>query len=691
MTTELPFGSWPSPITAEVIVSASVGLGGPGFADGDIWWSELRPSEAGRVQIVRKPLDGGPSSARDVLPDGFSARTRVHEYGGGAWWLHDATNGDGVGGPVLFFTNWTDQRLYRLDGAGRDDAGAPVAITPEPVTPHALRWADGILTADGRWIICVRERHDGDAYTDVCNELVALPADGSGEAVVLVGGEPAVRGGDAPDFVASPRLSPDGTTLAYLTWNHPDMPWDRTDLVLARFGTDDDGKPALDRLTSTSSAQAVSYAQPEFAADGTPYVVADWDGDWRIRFQAFDQGPIVPGGQEWAQPQWVFGQSWYGFTDEGRGLVAVSRRDGRDHLWRAQRTSDEASASSWDRPVELDVPFTAYDGITVGPGDRVGAIAGSFTDEPQVVEVDPATAAVTVHRPARDLGIGRDWFSVPEHLEVPIAGPVSDGAPTSAFVLFYAPTSPTHGGPDGELPPLIVFSHGGPTSAARPQLNLAIQFWTSRGFAVADVNYRGSTGYGRAYRDALQGTWGIADVDDCVATARHLAALDRVDGRRLAIRGGSAGGYTTLCALTFHDDFSVGTSLYGVADLEALARDTHKFEARYLDGLVGPYPEDRATYVERSPIHHTDRLATPLLILQGLEDEIVPPNQAEMMADALRRKGVPFAYLAFEGEQHGFRQAPNIRRALEAELSFYGQLLGFEPADDIEPVEVQRH
>jgi dipeptidyl aminopeptidase/acylaminoacyl peptidase len=328
--------------------------------------------------------------------------------------------------------------------------------------------------------------------------------------------------------------------------------------------------------------------------------------------------------------------------------------------------------------------------LVVGPDDRVGVVAGSFTGEPQVVEIDPSSASVTVHRAGRDLGVGPEWYSIPEHIEVPVKGPVADGSPTAAFALFYPPANPDHVGPDGELPPLIVIGHGGPTSAARPQLNLAVQFWTSRGFAVADVNYRGSTGYGRAYRDALQGQWGIVDVDDCIAAARHLAALGKVDGSRLAIRGGSAGGYTVLCALTFHDEFSVGTSLYGVADLEALARDTHKFEARYLDGLVGPYPAGRAIYVERSPIHHIDRLATPLLILQGLEDEIVPPIQAEMMADALRRKGVPFAYIPFEGEQHGFRQAPNIRRALEAELSFYGQMLGFEPADDIDPVVIER-
>jgi dipeptidyl aminopeptidase/acylaminoacyl peptidase len=310
-------------------------------------------------------------------------------------------------------------------------------------------------------------------------------------------------------------------------------------------------------------------------------------------------------------------------------------------------------------------------------------VGASFATEPEVVLVDPASGRVTTVRPARDLGIDPSWFSAPRH----IAYPTTDAG--TAYAFFYAPTNPRAVGPPAERPPLLVLGHGGPTGGARSQLQLNVQFWTSRGFAVVDVNYRGSTGYGRAFRDALRDKWGIYDTDDCIAAARFLAEQGDVDGDRLAIRGGSAGGYTTLCALTFHDDFAVGSSLYGVADLEALAKDTHKFESRYLDLLVGPYPEARATYVERSPIHHTDRLETPLVIFQGLEDEIVPPAQAEMMVDALRAKGVPFAYLPFAGEQHGFRQAANIRRVLEAELYVFGHILGFTPDDELEPVEIE--
>ena len=422
-----------------------------------------------------------------------------------------------------------------------------------------------------------------------------------------------------------------------------------------------------------------------FAAAGRPAAGAPIDE--RLRVDAGD----------WAQPQWVFGQSWYDFLPGDRGLIACRRKDGIDRIaWRAGPEAGEDGERAdrvWGEPVWLDLDLTAVDGVVAGPDGRVAMIAGSFRSEPRVVSFDtaagrPDQVELQVVRPARDLGLGTERISVPEHLEFPTP-PGADGEPAVAHVLVYPPVNPDFVGPPGDLPPLIVMSHGGPTSAARPQLNPSVQFWTSRGFAVADVNYRGSTGYGRAFRLALNDRWGIADVDDCIAAARYLAGHNRVDGHRLAIRGGSAGGYTTLCALTFHDEFTAGTSLYGVADLEALALDTHKFESRYLDRLIGRYPEDRDTYVERSPIHHVDQLATPLLILQGLEDEIVPPAQAQMMADALRRKGVPFAYLPFEGEQHGFRQAPNIRRALEAELYFYSRVFGFELADEIEPIEIE--
>ena len=714
--TATPFGSWPSPITAELIVQASVGLGGPAYAGGDLWWSELRPTEAGRVQLVRKRLDAPRDEPGvEVLPHGFSARTRVHEYGGGAWWLHAVDRGDEPGGDVtVFFTNWTDQRLYRIEHAGSPEAGDPVAISPEPPDPdgaHAFRYADGVVTPDGAWVICVREWHGAPGASEARNEIVALPADGSADPTVLVG--PTIDR-DAPDFVSSPRLGPGGDTLCWLQWRHPDMPWDATELVVARFDPGSwNATPSLADATLVAGGPDESVTEPQWDHEGRLHFVTDRRGRHEIfrtvdpcapTTAAAEDGPpsepvaleMVAGADrgEYGKPPWVFGQTSYlpmerdeasGAASETGRVATVFRADGRDLL---------TAALGRGASFILD-GYTSVDGLAF-TADGLAVLGGSFTTEPSIVTLglpaggEPAgEVEVRVHRAARDLGIdAAAWFAVPEHIDFPTT-PNADGTPGTAHALFYAPVNPAHAGPEGSRPPLVVMSHGGPTSAARPQLQLGIQFWTSRGFAVVDVNYRGSTGYGRAYRNELRDRWGIVDVDDCIAAARHLAAAGRVDGERLAIRGGSAGGYTTLCALTFHDDFTAGTSLYGVADLEALAKDTHKFESRYLDGLIGPYPEALATYTARSPIHHVAQLHTPLLILQGLEDEIVPPAQAQMMADALDAKGVPHAYVAFEGEQHGFRQAPNIRRALEAELYFYSRMFGFELADEVEPVEIK--
>lgn len=702
----LPFGSWPSPVTAEALVGASVGLGGPAWANGELWWSEQRPDEGGRVQLVRVALDdaGRPAGApADVLPSGFAARTRVHEYGGGAWWLRPLN----AHTTRLFFANWADQRLHRLDvavGGGR--VGEPAPLTPEPDAPGALRYADGVVTADGRWVICVRERHHaGGADHEVpVNELVAVPVDGSATGdphavVVLVGGP------DGPDFVSSPRLSPDGRSLRWLEWDDPDMPWDAARIVDGDLRVGEVDPPAL--TVRMADAWEGACALPGWSPQGEPFVVRETGGWLRLWFDAFDPAPITPEGWEWAPPHWVFGQSWYAFAADGSGILAVGRRDGVDGLFWLERTSAHATAGSWAPPVRLDVPGTSFDGVVALGGARpersFALLAASFTAEPQVAVVsvgtDPApdihaesaqnrrgrVAGLVVVRPARDLHLEPGVLSTPEHVRFP-TGP---GGAAVAHAFVYPPRNPRAAAPAGELPPLLVMLHGGPTSAARPQLNLAVQFWTTRGFAVADVNYRGSTGYGQAFREQLDGQWGVADVEDCIAVATFLAERGDVDGDRLAIRGGSAGGFTTLCALTFHDRFAAGTSLYGIGDLETLATDTHKFEARYLDRLVGPYPTERPRYVDRSPIHHVDRLATPVLLLQGLDDAVVPPAQAEAMAAALAAKGVPHAYLAFAGEQHGFRQAATIRRAIEAELYFYARMFGFEPADRLEPIEIR--
>jgi dipeptidyl aminopeptidase/acylaminoacyl peptidase len=639
-----PYGSWPTPITSEVVVRASVQLAETAVVDGEVWWSEMRPEEGGRTQLVRMTADG---RRRDVLTEGSNARTAVHEYGGGAWWV-------GPGG--LWYAEWSDQRLYRWT---EEHGSRP--ITPAPEQPRGQRWADGCVHPDGVRMAVVRETHTpGRGAAGVRNEIVLLPVDG---------GEPEVVAADA-DFVSTPRWSPDGDLLCWLEWNHPDMPWDATRLRVRSA----DGEHGV-----VAGGPAESIFQPRWAPDGALWFGSDRNGWWNLYRWApgGDVEPVVEMEADIGRPHWVFAQSCYAFLHDGRVVFAYTH-EGRDGLalLRPDRTT-----------VDLDLDHTTFDAVQAH-GSTVVLVASSATQEPAVLRLaigdDTVESAETLSTPRRhDFDPG--WISVPEHVSFPTSGG------RTAHALFYPPSSPTFAGPEGERPPLMVVIHGGPTGAARSTFRLDLQYWTSRGFAVVNVNYGGSTGYGRAYREQLKGNWGVVDVDDCVAAARWLAEQGRVDGSRLCIRGGSAGGFTTLAALAFHDVFSAGASHFGVADLEALARETHKFESRYLDGLVGPYPERRDLYVERSPIHHVESLDTPLAVFQGLEDEVVPPAQSEMVADALRAKGVPVAYLAFEGEQHGFRQATNIRRALDAELSFYAQVLGFElPADEgIEPVTVE--
>jgi dipeptidyl aminopeptidase/acylaminoacyl peptidase len=664
--TVAPFGTWPSPVTADAVVARSVSLGEVRVGDDDVWWAELRPEAAGRVQVVRHRPGG---ATVDVLPHGFSARTRVHEYGGGAWWLHDRS---------LFFANWSDQRLYRLE----PDA-EPVALTPEPAVPGGDRYADGTLTGDARWVICVRERHHSDHDLEPANELVAVPAHGGGDPVVLVTG---------PDFVSSPCVSPDGEHLAWLQWDHPNMPWDGTELWVGTLasagGPDAPGAIGLTDVRRVAGSTDESLHQPGWAPDGSLLVVSD-RGDWwnlvRLPADGLAPGVATPAPELYGavdgdigSPQWVFGQSRWAPLADGRVLCAYAR-DGFDHL---------GVVPAGGGPVApVPGPFTELSSIRAF-GSGAVCVGGSPTAEPAVavldVPVDPAAGtAVAVVRPPRDLGLGERWWAQPQ----PFAYATAGGA--LAHALLYRPTNPEVSAPDGERPPVIVMIHGGPTSAARTQLSLATQYWTTRGFAVVDVNYRGSTGYGRAYRRALDGEWGVADVDDCAHAVRHLAEVGLVDGARAAIRGGSAGGFTALVALVSSDAFRVGASLYGITDLTALARDTHKFESRYLDTLIGPFPEYAARYEERSPIHHTDRLDRPLIVFQGLEDRIVPPSQAEALVEACRVKGVPHAYVAFPDEQHGFRNAENIRRVLEAERYFYGRVFGFEQVADPEPVAVE--
>ena len=633
-----PYGSWKSPITADVVVGGEVGLEQVRLDGDDVYWIERRSQEGGRKVIIRRSPDG---RVTDVTPPPLNARTRVHEYGGGDYAVSDGT---------IVFANFTDQRLYA------QRVGSP----PRPLTPAAsLRYADGVIDRRRNLLFCVCEDHTG--HGEAINTLVSIDLQGGGAGNVLVSGN---------DFYSSPRLSPDGSQLAWLTWNHPNMPWDGTELWVGKLNED---KSISDRVRIVGGISE-SVVQPEWSPEGTLYFVSDRTGWWNLyRWQDKQVEPLCAMQAEFGQPQWVFGASLYGFVSKNRIICSYSK-NGRDHL----ATLDTATRAL--NMIELH--FTAISQVRVA-GDCVVFIGASATETTSIVSLDLATDKPEVLRRARESAVDAGYLAAPRAIEFPTEQGLT------AYGIFYPPRNRDYAAAMNEKPPLIVMSHGGPTSSSSASLKYSIQYWTSRGIAVLDVNYGGSSGYGRAYRERLNGQWGIVDVDDCVNGARYLVEAGAVDGNRLAIRGGSAGGYTTLCALTFRDAFKAGASHYGISDLEALAKDTHKFESRYLDGLIGPYPERRDLYVERSPIHFTDRLACPMILFQGLEDKVVPPKQAEEMFEAVRAKGLPVAYLTFEGEQHGFRKAENIKRVLEAELYFYSKVFNFELADPIEPVKIE--
>jgi dipeptidyl aminopeptidase/acylaminoacyl peptidase len=580
-----------------------------------------------------------------VTPDGFSARTLVHEYGGGHYFLH---------GDVVFFSNMVDQRLYRQEpGAG------PRPITPDPSPPFGLRYADGDVTLDGRLIVSVREFHRDGA--EAVNELVAFAADGSSAPHAIVRGH---------DFFSTPRISPDGKQLAWLCWDHPNMPWDGTELWVANLGADG----ALSGQRMVAGGREESIFQPAWSPDNVLHFVSDRSNWWNLyREKDGKIEHLAPKEAEFGQPQWVFGQSRYDFLPDGR-IACIYSQDGIDYLGLVSADGQTLT------PLATD--FTAI-GTLHALGDHLWFIAGSPTLGTSIVGLNPASGAADIARQGEQVDVDPTYFSAPR----PVEFPTDNGL--TAHALFYPPHNPDFAAPPGEEPPLLVISHGGPTSATKAVLDLEIQFWTTRGFGVVDVNYGGSTGYGRDYRQRLNGEWGIVDVVDCINAAKYLIAQGEADGARVAVRGGSAGGYTTLCGLAFHDFFAAGASYYGVADLGLLATDTHKFESRYLDSMVGPYPAMKDVYDARSPLNYADQISCPIILFQGLEDKVVTPNQAEKMVEALRQSGTPFAYIPFEGEQHGFRKAETIIRAAEAELYFYSKVFDFSLPEPVEPVRIE--
>ncbi len=621
-----------SPITAELLVSGAVGISEV-VADGnDVYWAESRPSEAGRTAIVRW-RDG---ERTEVTGPEANVRTRVHEYGGGAWWVSD--------GLLIYSDDSRAGELFRLDVEGGRET---------QLTSLGYRYADGKVSPDGQWFVCVRERHDGDTGYPVRNEIVAVSTDGQGTELVLVASH---------DFYSSPRFGIGGQIVC-VAWDNPDMPWDSTELLIIEpEWMDGHPEPTVRAIPGPAAGEsAESIVLPDWASDGRLLAVTDRSNWWNLVEVDPETGaltPVVEGEFEIATPGWVFGLSRW--CETSGGIVVVA---GTPH-------GDSIGFSNG----YVEDQHTAVSSIRALSDGRVVYAAASFTEE-SAVWVHDGEVAVRLSE-SRDLGLDESMFPEPELITFDVSEvDPSQPAGTTAHALFYEPA--LAGGQ--ELvgpPPLLVMVHGGPTAAARRQLNLVIRYWTSRGVAVADVDYRGSTLYGRLYRNELHGGWGVVDVVDCVAAAKSLADAGRVDADSMVIAGGSAGGLTVLNALAHHDVFAGGISRYGVTDLRALAADTHKFEARYLDRMIGRWPEDEAIYIERSPVTHAHKIDAPLLVLQGDEDMVVPPSQAEAIVDALRANDVAVTYHLYSGEGHGFRIADTIIAVLAAEEQFVDEVNG---------------
>lgn len=635
----LPFGSWPSLITTSLLAEESMGLGQVETDGATVYWSERRPAEA-RTVVMRAEPGKEPI---DLIPAEYSVGTQVHTYGGGAFTMF---------GETLFFSNNADQRVYAVRD-GED---------PHPITPDGIdaRYADGRITPDGRFLLCVRELHGVPGDSEARNELVAIPADGSAEPRVIASGH---------DFFASPRLSGDGRRLAWITWDHPNMHWDSSELWVGECSSN--GK--LSSISKVAGGPGESVGNPVWGPSGELYFASDRTGWYNV--YAEDGRALHPAEAEFATPHWQFGNCSFDALEDGR-LVCTWTARGESGLGILDPHSGKLTQTELKLPI---VERPEGQQVSAG-GDGVVLLAASSTEDWSLLTVDLSTGKQRVIR-GRDTPIDAQYLSPPEHLEFPTSND------RTAFGFYFPPTNPECRGPEGELPPLLVVSHGGPTGSRSAALQIYIHYFTSRGFAVVDVNYAGSSNHGREYRERLRGQWGVADVDDCVAAARFLVDRGDVDAKRLLIRGGSASGWTTLCAIAFTDVFIAACNIYGVSDLATFVSQTHKFESRYIYGLVGT-PDQVALYEERSPLYHADQITTPLIVFQGADDKAVPQQQSDAIVDALRRNGVPVAYICYEDEGHGFRKAENIRRMYELELWFYGRVLGFEPNEKVNPVKI---
>jgi dipeptidyl aminopeptidase/acylaminoacyl peptidase len=635
------YGSWVSGVSVDLLLKRTVHMRNQMLRwDGeDLYWSELRPDEAGRIVVCRREPDGAIS---DITPPGFNARTRVHEYGGG----HFA-----VSGGTVWFTNFKDQRLYRQDLGGE----------PRPITPAVdVRHADMVVDGRRGRLYAVREDHTTGGREPV-NSIVSLDGTGERDAITVASGN---------DFYSSPKLSPDGNRVAWTTWNHPNMPWDDSELWVAEL--DRDGHVTASRKIAGNGRESV--LQPEWSPAGELYFLSD-RSDWWNLYRARGEGdePLCPRSAEFGAPQWVFGMRFYAFAGADE-IVCLYSEHGGTKLGRIDINAREMQ--------QVALLYTSLNNVQAS-GGKVALFAASSTLAERVLTIELDSGAQEVVRVSNAAHVDPGSLSIPKPIEFPTEGGLT------AHATYYPPRNLGFEAPPGEKPPLIVRCHGGPTASGGPTYAFEYQYWTSRGIAVVDVNYGGSSGYGRAYRMRLNGNWGVVDVDDCINAARYLVAQGMADGDRVSITGGSAGGFTVLLSLTKRDFYNAGASHFGIGDLELFVKETHKFEAHYVDTLVGPYPERVDLYRDRSAVHFADNLKVPVILFQGLEDKIVPPSQAEEFVAVCRKKKLPYAYVPFEGEQHGFRQEKNIRRSIEGEMYFLSRIFGFDVADRIEPVEIE--